>query len=213
MNTTGITGSRLHFFEELASTNSYALKLLQGPQPEEGTVIQTHFQTKGKGQSNTQWQVQAGQNLTLSVIYYPSFLSISHLFYLSKACSLAVFHTIHTFLKESPLAIKWPNDILLSKQKIAGILIENQLMGNAIGSTVVGIGINVNQLDFPKNFTTSATSLAIQTGKTHSLEAIRSILFQQLDTYYFKLKAAQYASIDHEYYQHLYGYQNGSSWK
>ena len=109
---------------------------------------------RGEGKGKTDWESEAGVNLTFSVIIYPE-LMVIHQFYLNIIASLAVADAL---LPEDDIKIKWPNDILLANQKLCGILIQNNLKTNKIQTSVIGIGINVNQTVFSY---TNVTSLAL----------------------------------------------------
>src|SRR4030066_1133212 len=94
------------------------------------------------------WHSEIGKNLTFSILIKFSMFEIEHQFYLRLAVSLGLLAAIRTHIS-SPLFVKWPNDILAEKDKLAGILIENVVSGNAIKQSVIGIGLNVNQEQFP----------------------------------------------------------------
>ena len=125
MNTLFV-GQTMINLAETDSTNTYANNLLKQGLVNEGTVIITEHQTKGRGQMGNTWLAKKGENLTFSVVLHPVFLSADKQFYLSKITALAVFNTLTEFIDASQhdIKIKWPNDILVNKKKIAGILIE-----------------------------------------------------------------------------------------
>lgn len=115
-------------------------------------------QSRGRGQRGNSWSSSAGANLTFSVVLCPGFLETAQQFYLSKAVSLAVCDTVESFGVRPQ--VKWPNDIYIDGRKVAGILIENDLAGNFLSRSVVGIGINVNQTEFDPALP-NPTSLAV----------------------------------------------------
>lgn len=133
---------------EVDSTNNYAKKLLIESTAEEFTVVTSEFQVAGKGQRGNYWESEKGANLTFSIILKPSFLAISKQFMLSKIVCLAMYQTLSRYIKEEFLKIKWPNDIYYKDFKIAGILIEHNLLDLQIESSIIGIGLNVNQASF-----------------------------------------------------------------
>ena len=102
------------------------------------------------------------------------------------------------------IKIKWPNDILVNRQKIAGILIENNFTNTMIQYTVVGIGLNVNQIKF-NEFERIATSLKLLTGKDYDRNVILERLCVNLEKWYFKLKEQKFALIDDNYLSCLFG--------
>ncbi|MCH2223453.1 MAG: biotin--[acetyl-CoA-carboxylase] ligase [Crocinitomicaceae bacterium] len=147
------------------STNNYAANCLKSGDLTSGTVILADEQFAGKGQRGAEWSTLAGLNLTFSFFVDNVNMAVARQFDWSKIVALG----IHRFLEKLGVetSIKWPNDIYCNDSKIAGILIENQLSGSLIKSSIVGIGINVNQQDF-KGF--NATSLFLETGTTYPIK-------------------------------------------
>ena len=120
--------SQIRELQAAASTNLDAFQWLT-EKPPEGSVVWAHHQTQGRGQAGNTWQAMPGQNLTFSLILYPTFLANDQLFYLSKLTSTVLRNVLLTHLPTHDIEIKWPNDMLVNRQKIAGILIENQFEG------------------------------------------------------------------------------------
>ena len=195
-------GTTLHEYARLPSTNAHALELLAKSKPNDGTVIVAHTQTAGRGQIGSSWQAAPTQNLTFSLILYPNFVAATAQFSLNQAISLGVydFMAAHT----SGVAIKWSNDILVRGKKIAGILIENALLGTTLQHSVVGIGININQTDFVD--LPNATSLTNCTQKTYDLRALLPILLGCIEARYLQLRAGQTAILQTHYLGALYQY-------
>lgn len=130
------------------STNIWVEKALQTTNLPEGSVIYTLNQTAGIGQQSNKWESEPGKNLTLTTVLYPSFLPASEQFNLTIIISLATCWTIDHFLENSETKIKWPNDIYYNNQKLAGILIKNNIIGTTINQTIAGVGLNINQTHF-----------------------------------------------------------------
>jgi BirA family biotin operon repressor/biotin-[acetyl-CoA-carboxylase] ligase len=191
---------------EIDSTNSYALRLL-AQNPEEGTIVQAEFQSRGRGQQGNSWNAPAGLNLTFSLICYPNFLPIDRMFQLSKAVSLALQQSAQRFVPDKRLEIKWPNDLLLERKKVAGILIENQLEGRLIKSSVIGVGLNVNQQQFSPELKTRACAMRHFSAEDLDREAILTVFLEEFEAYYQQLKKGNHGSLDRQYYENLYGYQ------
>ncbi|MDX2247482.1 MAG: biotin--[acetyl-CoA-carboxylase] ligase [Bacteroidia bacterium] len=200
------TGKNRIDLSETPSTNTYANELLI-THPPEGTLITTVNQTKGKGQKGNTWTSRPGQNLTFSVIYYPDFLTPDRMFMLSKIASLAVRDTVAEFLPLEDVWIKWPNDILLNRKKVAGILIENQLEGMGIRASIIGIGLNVNQLSFPPEIESRAVSMRKYHPVDLAPEKVLSRLLFHLETWYLAGRRGNAESVNRAYFSHLYGYQ------
>lgn len=131
------------------STNSYIKENAVKNNFESFTVVLAEKQTSGRGQLGTVWESEQGKNLTFSVLIKFLDFKITQQFYLSMAVSLAVLAVLKKQFKAT-FYIKWPNDILADKDKVAGILIENSIVGNFIKNSVIGIGLNVNQTNFSK---------------------------------------------------------------
>ena len=190
------------------STNSLMISMAQSQRMEEGTVIITENQTSGRGQSGNQWVVDAGANLTFSVFLKPSFIEPSQQFWLSMAVGLAICDSISEVLNgQSPENVgwsvkqKWPNDILINAKKVCGILIENQIQGNQLAQSVVGIGINVNQKYFEWN---TASSLSLFLGyDLNNAEVFESVLVK-LEARYEQLRRGDFQKLKDDYYAVLF---------
>jgi BirA family transcriptional regulator, biotin operon repressor / biotin---[acetyl-CoA-carboxylase] ligase len=197
-------GSQLIEIDEVDSTNIHAQDLLKNQKVLEGAIITANFQTKGRGQMGTSWYSEKGQNLLFSLILTPKALPLEMQFYLSKVVALGIV----SFLNEITITnakIKWPNDIYVGDKKVCGILIENNLRGYCLESSIVGIGLNVNQLDFGV-YDDSATSLRLLFGKVMETSLILNKLLNNLEFWYMKLKEGAYQIIDEEYYRKLLFY-------
>lgn len=195
-------GKVLNFFDELPSTNLYAMELLAKSRPTEGTVISTYNQTAGRGQIGRSWESTPGKNLTFSIILYPDFLPAIDQFLLNKAFALGVRSYVAACIPQATVSVKWPNDIYVGQRKIAGILIQNVLQGKHIQSTVLGVGLNVNQASFQE--APNATSLLLETGKSFSLEEALLTLCVHIETWYLLLRDGRTNELDRSYLQHLF---------
>ena len=197
-------GQNKVFLPETESTNSYAIGLLKNVNCIEGTVVYTHYQTRGKGQRGNSWIAEPQQNTTLSLILKPAFLNPKKSFYLSKITALALHDLLTELLAfgQFDIKIKWPNDMLVNSRKIAGVLIENSLQSDAVQWSVAGIGLNVNQNNFGE--LTGATSLNLLSDKTFDLEAINELLFSHFEKWYLRLKKGEFAQIGDAYQKRLF---------
>ena len=198
-------GKNLLELSQVDSTNSFANNLLSS-KPAEGTAILASYQSQGRGQLKNHWVSQADANLTFSVILYPTFILPARAFLLNKIVSLAIQKVLAQHLSGQQVQVKWPNDILINRKKVAGILIENQLEPSRIRSTVIGIGLNVNQTDFPEEITQTATSMALSTGQSFDRKAIFAELMSSLEALYLRARSGKTEQIDFDYLQGLYGY-------
>jgi BirA family biotin operon repressor/biotin-[acetyl-CoA-carboxylase] ligase len=153
------------WLDSIDSTNSEALRRLADVPS--GTVIAAREQTAGRGQRGNTWFTQPGQNLTFSIVLkFEGVFPVSRAVWLNYLSSLAVAEFLRSF--GVACEIKWPNDVYVGKRKICGILIENQLGADGLASSVVGIGININQREFLQ--LANATSLSLCTSRAYSVE-------------------------------------------
>jgi BirA family biotin operon repressor/biotin-[acetyl-CoA-carboxylase] ligase len=199
-------GKVIHHFEQLPSTNAYATDFITKNKPSEGTVISASNQTAGRGQHGRIWESSANQNLTLSIILFPTFLLPKHQFWLNQAIALGV----RDFIGENgnkKVWIKWPNDIYIEDKKVAGILIQNAISGSSITNSIIGIGININQSEFGFEGNQRATSLFLATQKIQNLDSLRQELFWHIETRYLQLKRNDIHKIQSDYMDVLYQYQ------
>jgi len=194
-------GKNLVYVPECHSTNTLAWELCQRTVADEGTTIITDNQTKGRGQRGNVWFSEPYQNLTFTLIVRPTFLKPIDQFYLTMAISLA----LHDFLTQhvsGEVRIKWPNDILINNRKVSGILIENSLSGDVIQYSVIGIGLNINQVRFNS---IAATSMRIESNREFILADELSYLLECLEQRYLQLRSGKYDSMKNDYLKVLYG--------
>ena len=153
---------RIKWLEEVDSTNNELLRHIGDY--DNLSVIAAVSQTAGRGQRGNRWVSAPGDNLTFSFILKPSGLPAREVMAITCLATLAVRDT----LREAgvPAVVKWPNDIYVGNRKICGMLVENGLAGPDIAWSVVGIGINLNQTEFPGEVM-NATSLRRLTGRTY----------------------------------------------
>ena len=186
---------------ETKSTNSYAVSLLSQKRPDEGFVVITDHQTHGKGLETNSWESEAGKNLTFSIILYPDF-EAEHQFTLNKAISLGIHDFLLNEINNVKASIKWPNDIYLNDKKACGILIQNSLIGNRFDYTIVGIGLNVNQMMFYSD-APNPISMKMITGREYNLEGLLERLHKAILIRYSQVKTTP-RGIDRDYRNALY---------
>ena len=158
------------------STNLFAQEMLLSGTIQHGTVIFAKNQRKGRGQRGNTWHSQEGLNLTFSIGLFPRKLNIKRQFELNQFISLAICdYLTATGLNE--VHVKWPNDILVNGNKIAGILLENSIRGEMVHAVIAGIGLNVNQELFEGTYKIEPTSIKLVSGKNLNLmEALENLL-------------------------------------
>jgi BirA family biotin operon repressor/biotin-[acetyl-CoA-carboxylase] ligase len=196
--------------QSVDSTNVYAAQLLRNSKVTEGTVILAVHQTQGKGQGSNRWVSEAGCNLLFSLILLPDFMLAERQFYLSMCVSSAILDFINPIVQS--VRIKWPNDILINGRKLAGILIENTILDRNLHTSIVGIGININQKEFPPDLP-NPTSLSIATGKEYDLSDSLTALLKSLNTHIFKLYRERFAEIKTTYLNNLWGLNEWAVYK
>jgi BirA family biotin operon repressor/biotin-[acetyl-CoA-carboxylase] ligase len=196
-----ILGTYVRHFRKVSSTNSIAAAMLKEQAPAEGTVITASYQESGRGQPGNSWESESGKNLIMSVILYPVMVRPADQFIISRMVSLAVHDVVSKYTKNA--SIKWPNDIYVNNDKIAGILIENSIIGETLSSSVAGIGLNVNQVVF-RSGAPNPVSLKQVTGTTHNLKAVKEEMMAALDRRYAMVSSGETAVLENEYQQLLY---------
>ncbi|MCC8154853.1 MAG: biotin--[acetyl-CoA-carboxylase] ligase [Tannerellaceae bacterium] len=187
--------------EETNSTNQYVREYLQKEKLPEGSVVVAQFQTAGRGQTGNSWESAAGENLLFSTVLYPDFIPANRQFIISQITALSVQETLSRYTGE--ITIKWPNDIYWKEKKISGMLIENDLTGKYIYTSIQGIGININQKQFRSN-APNPVSLYQITGKTYTKEDILQEFLQLFYTYYLDLLQEKEEQIHTRYMQRLF---------
>ena len=198
-----IIGNEIVHLAEVDSTNSYVQQLITDDvKKSEGFVVWADYQKMGRGQRGNVWLSEKGKNLTFSIFLKPN-LPIHDQFLLSKIIALSITDFLdYMGLKE--VKIKWPNDIYCGSKKICGLLIENSIRNNRINTSVIGIGLNVNQIEFDdhlKNPTSVSKELSIQ---NIPLDKLFSNLLSFIDKRYLMWKNGNRDLINNDYHKKLF---------
>jgi BirA family biotin operon repressor/biotin-[acetyl-CoA-carboxylase] ligase len=201
---TNFNEKRIIELDEIDSTNSYAANLLNSGKVDEGTVIWSHNQTAGKGQGENKWISQSGKNITISMILYPRFLPAESQFMLNKSVSLAVLDFVHTLLPPGSCKIKWPNDIYSGFSKLGGILINNTISGFSFDTSIIGIGLNINQTLFDPSLPSPVSIKQLLSRETDIREGVIEMT-RKLDHRYDQLKNGDISLLDIQYRDNLLG--------
>jgi BirA family transcriptional regulator, biotin operon repressor / biotin---[acetyl-CoA-carboxylase] ligase len=172
---------RLHYVPEIGSTNTLAMQAATAG-VEEGTVIFADQQTSGRGRNGHRWHSESGTAILVSIVMRPRIAPAQSL-WLSLMAGVAVHDAI---LRSCGMEcdLRWPNDLLLSRKKVCGILTEISADHEQLRFAVIGVGINVNQPSFPREIAALATSLHIETGKTWSRSELLIALLQCMEVEY-----------------------------
>lgn len=196
--------------EQIDSTNAY----LQRKQSEDDIrdwVISTDEQTAGKGMGSNGWESEARKNLTFSLALDMSFLPAERQFLLSEAVPLGIVKVLDRFLSVEKLFIKWPNDIYYDGHKLAGILINSTIKANMMDTSIIGIGLNVNQMKF-KDWPTHPISLKQITGKDYELQPLLEQIAESIVAEVERLKKNSPA-IEQDYLSRLYRYRTWADYQ
>ncbi len=178
-----IFDNHINHFYKIGSTNTAAMSAAAEGSPE-GSVFLAEEQTSGRGRGGNSWQSPRSTGIYCSLILRPS-LPPSEVLPLSLATGLAIRSAIHFVDSRVEPDLKWPNDLLIDGKKVCGILTEMNAEATRVRYIVVGIGINVNQDDFPKEL--AATSLRLATGKEWSRVELVVALLKSVDREYRQL--------------------------
>ncbi|MFV8224819.1 biotin--[acetyl-CoA-carboxylase] ligase [Christiangramia aquimixticola] len=187
--------------DAIDSTNSFVRKFYEGASDFSPVCVRAIHQTAGRGQRGSNWEVKPGQNLTFSILYPQSQLEISKYFLLSASISLAILKVFRQ-LNIPQLKVKWPNDIMSSKKKVGGILIENIIKNDGIAASIIGVGINVNQTEFHN--LPQASSLKLATGNSYDLDEILEILIPEIDTALSRLSTTSEEILLKKYQENMF---------
>ncbi|MDR3236763.1 MAG: biotin--[acetyl-CoA-carboxylase] ligase [Prevotellaceae bacterium] len=192
--------NKTFFLKEVDSTNNEAARHLDAAP--HGAVWVTSFQQAGRGQQENRWESENGKNLLFSVLLRPASFRAESQFLISQIVALGICDYLRAL--DLPALIKWTNDVYVSHRKIAGILIEHHIYGEYINSTIAGIGLNVNQMQF--HHAPLATSMALEAGREYTLNTV----LDELLTYIFKRYDGHYATLHTDYLNALYLYRQWS---
>lgn len=185
----------------IESTNTFLKELILTQYVDNFTVVITDNQTKGKGQVGAVWNSESGKNLTFSVLVKDLMIDSYSVFILNTLVSISIVKALEKF-KIANLAIKWPNDILSEQKKIAGILIENIFKGSNEIVSIIGIGLNVNQLSFDN--LPQASSLALLNNKKFDRNLILEEILNQIKFKYNELRNGTVKDFWEEYHNYLF---------
>ena len=160
------------YIKSTNSTNTLLKELLaKGEWPENERFLYAGYQTAGRGQTGNGWESEAGKNLLCSILLPPT----KNLYFLNIAVGVALLRVIG-----EDFTIKWPNDIYYGDKKLAGILLENAIVGSEVKYSIAGIGLNVNQTVFVSD-APNPVSLKQITGQEHDIDKLMERLMEEID--------------------------------
>ena len=195
---------------QIDSTNAY----LQRQQPKSDIrnwIVSADEQTAGKGMGSNGWESEAGKNLTFSMALDMNSLPAEKQFLLSEAVPLGIIEVLDKVLPAETLHIKWPNDIIYENRKLAGILINSTIKASMMDVSIIGIGLNVNQMQF-QDWPTHPISLKMITGKSYDLKPLLEQIAERILIKVEQLKSTP-ASIEQAYLKRLFRYHTWANYE
>ena len=176
----------------------------------EGFSVFSDFQTSGRGQLSNVWHSSTSQNILFSFVVFPKKISVQDIFILNQWISISIIEGLQKVLhqndKSGKLQIKWPNDIFLNQKKIGGILIENSISSNGIEQSIIGIGLNINEIDFSEGLSL-ATSLKKECNYQWNRIQILNTLCREIEANYTNLLLPFSRINSQNYFNYLLGYK------
>lgn len=196
--TTRFIGTDIYIFDNIDSTNEYAMRLAREGALD-GTVVLADSQDKGKGRLGRSWFSPRGVNLYLSVVLRPK-TALEHITLITFASAIALVRAIND-IANIEAHIKWPNDVLINNKKAAGILTEANTEANKLNFCVIGMGINVNLNinDLPLDLRDKATSIMAETEKAIDRTALLCSLLKHIEDMYNILTEGYFNRIIEEW--------------
>ncbi len=199
-----IIGRNITRLLTVGSTNEYLKNSINlNNEFEDGDIVVASEQSSGKGRGNKTWESEPDKNLTFSVLLKPDFIYARQQYFINKAISLGLAEFVGSVLSNQKVTIKWPNDIYINNGKVAGILIDNIISGNRITYSIIGIGININQLDFDE-FIPNPVSLKNFTDKNLNLDDCLHSICHYLNLQYLQLCNLNFSKLEQSYHSAMY---------
>ena len=182
--------------DETDSTNRWlAEHRMEGQNP---CVVVADYQTAGRGCGTNKWESERGKNLLFSILFHPTEIPVNKQFVVSMAVANSIAAVVAKYVEKRTVSVKWPNDIYVGDKKICGILIENRLQGGVIKDSIIGVGLNVNQLCFVSD-APNPVSMANITGRQFDREQLLQELLEA-----FQQEWADLEGVRERYLQQLY---------
>jgi BirA family transcriptional regulator, biotin operon repressor / biotin---[acetyl-CoA-carboxylase] ligase len=199
-----ITGTHIIRLVKTESTNDYLTELLNtGHTLESGTLVTAGYQKKGRGFGDHTWESEPRKNLLFSLYFKPFALNSQHQFYLNMAVALGVHSFIKSIVQQQDIAVKWPNDLYINDNKTGGLLLQHAVSGSRILHSIIGIGLNINQLRFMSD---APNPVSLRHYLDHDLDLEECLvgLCNQLDRHLLMLEQKEFQAIKSRYLSALY---------
>ena len=199
------------YLKKIGSTNAFMADVPENERV--GAAVFAHEQTAGKGMGSNSWESLPGENLTFSMGVDMSFMKADDQFMLSQAVPLGLLDVLDEMLSPEYLAVKWPNDLFYQDRKLCGILINSTIHGMDMSVSVIGIGLNVNQMQF-QDWPTHPISMKMILGKEVALEPLLKQLVDAVDRRVQLIHDIEGVEIiKNDYLNRLYRYRTWSDYE
>lgn len=202
-----LSGFKITQYDELQSTNTAAMQIPRA-EVQDKSVILTYRQTQGRGQVGNKWESESEKNISMTIIFSPLHFDAAQQFAVSMVIALGCCDFIGRYVQDC--TIKWPNDIYVGDQKIAGILIEHTIVGAYIGFSICGIGVNINQHEF-RSDAPNPVSLYQLIGKELPLPEVLAGLLECIGKRYNQL--FEYEKLTTDYLALMYRRKGMYEWQ
>ncbi|MDR3226315.1 MAG: biotin--[acetyl-CoA-carboxylase] ligase [Prevotellaceae bacterium] len=190
----------MEYLTTVDSTNNYLKKLASEHILPDGYCVCADFQTLGRGQVDSNWESAKGENLLFSIYFEAGKIPLNEQFLLSEIVSVGIGNALKKYVPD--VKIKWANDIFVNNKKLAGILIETVIQNSKMKYAIVGVGLNVNQLEFIQNRTT-AISLRQILGKQIDRDELLTELLTEINLLYGNFEVNSKYNLENEYFKLL----------
>ncbi len=168
---------------------------------DDGTIVMTTRQTEGRGQMGANWQSRMGQSLTFSVFKRFTEMKVEDQSRIAFAVSIGIQRALQE-LQIPEISIKWPNDIMSYQKKLCGVLIENLLEGDLVSSSIIGIGLNVNEAEFEK--LPFATSMKLASGNSFNLDEVMELVSETVMNELSNIENSETSTLRENYETNLF---------
>ncbi|MFQ5863919.1 MAG: biotin--[acetyl-CoA-carboxylase] ligase [bacterium] len=193
-----LIAKKIYAFGQLSSTNDFAKRLAKGGE-DEGSLVISEQQTKGRGRLGRSWESPPGKGLWFSLILKPN-ISVEKSGLISLLAGVSVAQAVENVVHLTAI-LKWPNDVLINSKKFCGVLIESEMESKKLTFVILGIGINVNQSvgDFSNVVLEQATSLQIESKSSIDRINLLAEVLHYLEKYYLEFKSGNFSNIVNEW--------------
>lgn len=197
----------------VGSTNKFVLDFVETSAKKNGLVIWADEQTAGRGYGENRWESEPGKNLTFSLVIKPLYIPPASQFLITQMVSVALQKVIENATGREDVRIKWPNDLYAGHKKLAGVLIQNVIKGEAIDLSIIGIGLNVNQETFSPELPKPVSIIQL-TNKFTDRETLLNEFLQAFQNEYEKTGSPLFQEmISKSYFEKMYLFDDWATYQ